>query len=138
MLNKKTKVRNLVWYLSFTIIITYKTFNRTKFFSKLKQLKTLKQKKDVRRIWYMIKTHLFHKKVMKAVFCWNGRKNCSLSNIACLQPATLLNMDSFTCSFQRIFKYTYFKEKHSLSAFKSWKKIYMQIWKTSKCKKSGQ
>ena len=51
--------------------------------------------------------------------CVSTTKELCLSNITCLQPATLLNMDSFTCSFQRlflVFKYVYFKEKLSLSA----------------------
>ena len=68
----------------------------------------------------------------------SATKELSLRIITCLQPATLLNMDSFTCSFQRLFlffKYTYFKEKLRSSVSEFCKKIYMQIWKTSNVKK---
>ena len=49
-------------------------------------------------------------------------KELSLSNIACLQLATLLNMDSFTCSFQRLFL---FSNRRSISKknFPNFKKI---------------
>ena len=69
-INKENKVRNIGFLFGFYyynyLQNIIQTFNRTKFYSKWYQLQKRKQNKYVKRIWYMIKTLLSHKEVVKA------------------------------------------------------------------------